>query len=181
MLDSIRKGPYKRLMIADPDDPKNQIPEPLSKLTNDNRKHYSNDVRVMNYLLQASLQAFVPTFLEHLCKHPLNYRCHLVYERLSTLVNVMYCNDVHPLKVSINTKFLNSLKPEWSKYVTLTRQNKDLSDVEYDLLYDTLLQFEPHAHESKEKRVARKHDPLALVAHASPLYSHSPQPYYATH
>ncbi|GJS89056.1 hypothetical protein Tco_0771692 [Tanacetum coccineum] len=55
-----------------------------------------------------------------------------VYERLSTLVNVIDHNDVRSIKVSINTKFLNSLQPEWSKYVTLTRQNKDLSDVEYD-------------------------------------------------
>ncbi|GJR79062.1 retrovirus-related pol polyprotein from transposon TNT 1-94 [Tanacetum coccineum] len=109
-----------------------------------------------------------------------------VYERLSTLVNVMDRNDVCPLKVSINTKFLNSLQPEWSKYVTLTRQNKDLSDVEYDLLYDTLLQFEPHVHVSKAKRVVKNHDPLAIIAyssqsHASPSYSHSPQPYYVTH
>ncbi|GKF90083.1 hypothetical protein Tco_0264046 [Tanacetum coccineum] len=92
-------------------------------------------------------------------------------------------NDVYPLKVSINTKFLNSLQPEWSKYVTLTHQNKDLSDVEYDSLYDTLLQFEPHVQASKEKRAAKNHDPLALIAHsnayssqshASPSYSYSP-------
>ncbi|GKF00384.1 putative RNA-directed DNA polymerase [Tanacetum coccineum] len=113
-----------------------------------------------------------------------------VYERLSTLVNVMDRNDVRPIKVSINTKFLNSLQPEWSKYVTLTRQNKDFSDVEYDSLYDALLQFEPHVQESTAKLTAKNHDPLSLIAHsnayssqshASPLYSHSPQPYYVTH
>ncbi|GKE08019.1 hypothetical protein Tco_1411570 [Tanacetum coccineum] len=49
---SITKGPYVRLMIPDPDDPRNQIPEPLSKMTKANRKCYSNDVRVVNYLLQ---------------------------------------------------------------------------------------------------------------------------------
>ncbi|GKC24463.1 hypothetical protein Tco_1026613 [Tanacetum coccineum] len=112
------------------------------------------------------------------------------YERLSTLVNVMDRNDVRPIKVSINIKFLNSLQPEWSKYVTLTRQNKNLSDVEYDALYDDLLQFEPYVQASKAKRAAKNHDPLALIAHsnaylsqshASPSYSHSPQPYYVTH
>nr|GEU86004.1 protein FAR1-related sequence 5-like [Tanacetum cinerariifolium] len=76
-----------------------------------------------------------------------------MYERLSTFVNVMDQNDVRPLKVYINTKFLNSLQPEWSKYVTLTSQNKDLSDVEYDLLYDTLPQFEPHVQASKEDKL----------------------------
>ncbi|GJX38768.1 hypothetical protein Tco_0252071 [Tanacetum coccineum] len=40
-------------MIIDPDDADNEIPEPLSKMTEANKKCYSADVRVMNYLLQA--------------------------------------------------------------------------------------------------------------------------------
>ncbi|GKB27416.1 hypothetical protein Tco_0866817 [Tanacetum coccineum] len=68
--------------------------------------------------------------------------------------------------------------------------NKDLSDIEYDSLYDTLLQFEPHVQASKAKKAAKNHDPLSLIAysnayssqsHASLSYSHSPQPYYVTH
>nr|GEX61002.1 hypothetical protein [Tanacetum cinerariifolium] len=42
-----------------------------------------------------------------------------VYERLTTLVNIMDHNNVHHILVSINTKFLNFLQPEWSKYVTM--------------------------------------------------------------
>ncbi|GKC27441.1 hypothetical protein Tco_1034735 [Tanacetum coccineum] len=57
-------------------------------------------------------------------------------------------------------------------------------------LYDNLSQFEPHVNVFKAKKAARNHDPLAVVAnshahfsnsHASPSYSRSPQPYYATH
>ncbi|GJW94437.1 hypothetical protein Tco_0174109 [Tanacetum coccineum] len=223
MWNSIKKGPYERLMIIDPDDPYKMIPEPLSKMTEANKKRYSNDVRVMNYLLQA-----IPNDIYNLVdackdaqkiwkrikrlmyglkknKHVIHSRLmnefnkfdakegeslESVYERLSTLMNVMDHNDVCPLKVSINTKFLYSLQAKRSKYVTLARQNKDLSDVEYDWLYDTLLQFEPHVQASKAKRAAKNHDPLALIAHsnayslqshASPSYSHSPQPYYVTH
>nr|GEY61117.1 hypothetical protein [Tanacetum cinerariifolium] len=40
-----------------------------------------------------------------------------VYERLTTLMNVMDRNAVRPIQVSVNTKFLNSLQLEWSKYV----------------------------------------------------------------
>ncbi|GKE56879.1 hypothetical protein Tco_1496064 [Tanacetum coccineum] len=40
-------------MITGPDDPNNQIPEPLSKMTEANKKRYTIDVRVMNYILQA--------------------------------------------------------------------------------------------------------------------------------
>ncbi|GKC35636.1 hypothetical protein Tco_1048020 [Tanacetum coccineum] len=84
-----------------------------------------------------------------------------VYERFTTLINVMDQNGVHPQEISINTKLLNSLQPEWSKYVTMT-----------------------------PKKVARNHDPLDLVSnshayppysHASPSYSRSPQPYNVTH
>nr|GEV65390.1 hypothetical protein [Tanacetum cinerariifolium] len=42
-----------------------------------------------------------------------------VYERLTTLVNIIDRNSVHPISVSINTKFLNCLQPGWSKYVTM--------------------------------------------------------------
>nr|GEX58760.1 reverse transcriptase domain-containing protein [Tanacetum cinerariifolium] len=57
-----------------------------------------------------------------------------VYERLAKLVNVMGWNNVRPSNKSINTKLLNSLQPEWRKYVTLTRQNYNLMDSEYDEL-----------------------------------------------
>ncbi|GKE12798.1 hypothetical protein Tco_1416349 [Tanacetum coccineum] len=113
-----------------------------------------------------------------------------VYERLTTLVNVMEQNNIHPLSISINTKFLNSLQPEWSKYVTMTRQIANIKETEFDNLFDTLIQYEPHVIASRAKKAARNHDPLGLVAHlnvhslhshVSPSYSHSLQPYYVTH
>nr|GEV26922.1 reverse transcriptase domain-containing protein [Tanacetum cinerariifolium] len=109
-----------------------------------------------------------------------------VYERMTTIINVMDQNKVHPPPISVNTKFYNSLQPKWSKYVTLTHQKYNLMDADYDQLYDNLSQFELHGQVSKAKNAARNHDPLALVAysnihsshsHASPSYSHSPQPY----
>ncbi|GJV10072.1 hypothetical protein Tco_1351613 [Tanacetum coccineum] len=88
-----------------------------------------------------------------------------VYERLTMLVNIMDRNNVHPIPVSINTKFLNCLQPEWSKYVTMVRHTQIGYIVSYDQLYDSLVQFEPHVQASKAKRAARNHDPLALIAH----------------
>ncbi|GJX65694.1 hypothetical protein Tco_0300037 [Tanacetum coccineum] len=113
-----------------------------------------------------------------------------VYENLTTLVNVMDSNNVRPLPISINTKFLNSLQPEWSKYVTMTRQSQNLYNNDFDHLYEALSQYEPHVNASKAKKVARNNDPLALVAHSnthssyshvSSSYSNTPQPYYVTH
>ncbi|GJR73114.1 hypothetical protein Tco_0085479 [Tanacetum coccineum] len=45
--------PYVRPMIPDPDNTTKKIIEPLSKMTEINKKQYIADVRVMNYLLQA--------------------------------------------------------------------------------------------------------------------------------
>nr|GEW67363.1 hypothetical protein [Tanacetum cinerariifolium] len=42
-----------------------------------------------------------------------------MYERLTTLVNIMDRNNVRPIPVSIKTKFLNCLQPDWSKYVIM--------------------------------------------------------------
>ncbi|GJT19736.1 hypothetical protein Tco_0878442, partial [Tanacetum coccineum] len=42
-----------------------------------------------------------------------------MYERLIMLVNVMDRNNVRPISVSINTKFINCLQYKWSKYVTM--------------------------------------------------------------
>ncbi|GJX93452.1 hypothetical protein Tco_0348038 [Tanacetum coccineum] len=75
-----------------------------------------------------------------------------VYERLTTLVNVMDRNEIRPLPISINTKFLNSLQPEWSKYVTKTRQNANIKETEFDHLFDTLSQYEPHVNASRAKK-----------------------------
>ncbi|GJU22921.1 hypothetical protein Tco_1156263 [Tanacetum coccineum] len=110
-----------------------------------------------------------------------------VYERFSILVNNMDQNKIKPSKIVLNTKFLNSLQPKWSKYVTLTCQSHTLSKEHFDKLYDYLSQCEPYVNASRAKRNAKNHDPLDLVAnsyanplysYASPLYSRLPQPYY---
>ncbi|GKA00490.1 UBN2 domain-containing protein [Tanacetum coccineum] len=86
-----------------------------------------------------------------------------MYERFTTLVNTMDQNNVRPIPVSINTKFLNSLQPEWRKYVTMVHHNETGDTVSYDVLYDSLVQFKPHVLASKAKKAAMNHDLLALI------------------
>ncbi|GKE42758.1 retrovirus-related pol polyprotein from transposon TNT 1-94, partial [Tanacetum coccineum] len=182
MLNSIQNGPYQRPMILNPNNTQLQILEPLSKMTGGNKKQYIADVRVMNYLLQA-----IPNDIYNsvdASKEGESFES--VYKRLTTLVNIMDRNNVRPISVSINTKFVNCLQPGWSKYVTIVRHNQNGDNVSYDVLYDSLVQFEPHVLASKAKKAAKNHDPLALIAHsnASSSKSHansSPQPYYVTH
>ncbi|GJU27439.1 gag-pol polyprotein [Tanacetum coccineum] len=83
-------------------------------------------------------------------------------------------------KVTVNTKFLNYLQPEWLKYVTQVRLAKRLIEDTYDDLFDYLLQFEKLANVSRAKKLEKSHDPLALVAHTGSS-SRITSPYYVTH
>ncbi|GJY24454.1 hypothetical protein Tco_0398112 [Tanacetum coccineum] len=62
----------------------------------------------------------------------------------------------------VNTKFLNSLLLEWSKFMTNVKLIKDLHTTNFDQLHAYLEQHELHAN---EVRLPREHnqDPLAFV------------------
>ncbi|GKE52360.1 hypothetical protein Tco_1487516, partial [Tanacetum coccineum] len=73
--------------------------------------------------------------------------------------------------LQVNTKFLNSLPPEWSKFVTDFKLVKDLHTTNFDQLYAYLQQHELHANEVRIMR-ERNHDLLALVANHQQTPSH---------
>ncbi|GKD15417.1 hypothetical protein Tco_1199824 [Tanacetum coccineum] len=85
--------------------------------------------------------------------------------------------------MAVNTEFLNSLQPEWFKYVTNVRLSKNLAEHSYDTLFDYLQQYERIVNASRGKRDAKTHDPLDLVAntYASSSSSQSPVAYFVTH
>ncbi|GJX35955.1 retrovirus-related pol polyprotein from transposon TNT 1-94 [Tanacetum coccineum] len=63
----------------------------------------------------------------------------------------------------VNTKFLNTLPDEWSKFVTDVKLVKDLHTTNVDQLHAYLEQHERHANEVRLMH-ERNSDPLALVA-----------------
>nr|GEV84258.1 copia protein [Tanacetum cinerariifolium] len=89
-------------------------------------------------------------------------------------------NDMHFPIVTINTKFLNSLQPEWLKYITQVRLAKRLTVDTFDGLFDYLQQFEKLVNTSRAKKLEKSHDPLALVAHTGSS-SRNTSSYYVTH
>ncbi|GKB60468.1 retrovirus-related pol polyprotein from transposon TNT 1-94 [Tanacetum coccineum] len=103
-----------------------------------------------------------------------------VYNRFAQLMNDLERNDMHFPIVTINTKFLNSLQPEWLKYVTQVRLAKRLIVDTFDDLFDYLQQFEKLVNVSRAKKLEKSHDPLALVAHTGSS-SRNTSSYYVTH
>nr|GEU33297.1 hypothetical protein [Tanacetum cinerariifolium] len=101
MRNSIQNRPYVRPMIPNPDDTAKQILEPL---------------HVRHSRLMEEFDKFTAKEGESL---------ESVNELLTTHVNIMDRNNVRPIPVLINTKFLICLQPEWSKYVTMKPRVRD--------------------------------------------------------
>ncbi|GJS54550.1 hypothetical protein Tco_0627912 [Tanacetum coccineum] len=88
---------------------------------------------------------------------------YLYYLRFTQLINDMNIYNMKLEQFQVNTKFLNSLPPEWSKFVTNVKLVKDLHTTNFDQLYAHLEQHELHANEVRLIR-ERNQDSLALVA-----------------
>ncbi|GJW12688.1 retrovirus-related pol polyprotein from transposon TNT 1-94 [Tanacetum coccineum] len=101
-----------------------------------------------------------------------------VYNHFAQPMNDLERNGIIFPKVTINTKFLHCLQPEWLKYVTQVCLAKRLTEDSYDDLFDYLQQFEKLINASK--KMEKSHDPLALVAHMGSS-SRITTPYYVTH
>ncbi|GKE64134.1 hypothetical protein Tco_1518295 [Tanacetum coccineum] len=71
----------------------------------------------------------------------------------------------------VNTKFLNSLLPEWSKFATDVKLVRDLHTTNFDQLHAYLEQHELNANKVCIMR-ERNQDPLALVANHQMTPSH---------
>ncbi|GJU94770.1 hypothetical protein Tco_1319526 [Tanacetum coccineum] len=85
------------------------------------------------------------------------------YLRFSLLLNDMNIYNVKLEQFQVNTKFLNTLPPEWSKFVTDVKLVRDLHTTNIDQLHAYLGQHEFHANEVRLMH-ERNSDQLALVA-----------------
>nr|GEV06113.1 copia protein [Tanacetum cinerariifolium] len=143
MWNSIQNGPYQRPMITNPDNVNQEILKPLSKMTEVDA--CKNAKEMWERIKRLMFDSDVTTHVRHSClvdefdkftaKEGESLEC--VYERLTTLVNIMDRNNVRPISA---------------------------------------------------KKVAKNHDPLALIAHLNAYSSqshanssYSPQQYYVTH
>nr|GEW72823.1 hypothetical protein [Tanacetum cinerariifolium] len=84
------------------------------------------------------------------------------YLRFTQLINNMNIYNLKLEQFQVNTKFLNSLPPEWSKFVTDVKLVKDLHTTNFDQLNAYLEQHELH---TNEVCLLREHnpDPLAFT------------------
>ncbi|GJY59941.1 retrovirus-related pol polyprotein from transposon TNT 1-94 [Tanacetum coccineum] len=96
------------------------------------------------------------------------------YSRFYKLMNEMIRNNLIVATMQVNVQFLQQLQPEWSRFVTIVKQQHELDKVSYHKLFDILKQYQKEVNEIRAERIAKNANPLALVAAAQP----HPDPYY---
>nr|GEV42803.1 hypothetical protein [Tanacetum cinerariifolium] len=111
---------------------------------------------------QISIRLLIMTELPRINGREFNYLCKY-YLRSTQLINDMNIYNMNLEQFQVNTKFLNRLPPEWSKFMTDVKLVKDLHTTNFDQLHAYLEQPELHAN---EVRLLREHnqDPLAFKA-----------------
>ncbi|GKA58500.1 hypothetical protein Tco_0757688 [Tanacetum coccineum] len=98
----------------------------------------------------------------------------LYFMRYSKLINDINIIVLNMTKLQVNTKFVNHLQPEWSRFVTRVKRAGNLHNVSFDQLYAYLKHNEADAREVQAMR-AKFCDPLALIAK-----NYNPSPSYST-
>nr|GEW30182.1 hypothetical protein [Tanacetum cinerariifolium] len=83
------------------------------------------------------------------------------YLRFSLLLNDMIIYNMKLEQFQVNTKFLNTLSPEWSKFVTDVKLVRDLHTTNVDQLHAYLGQHEYHANEYESQ--APSSTPLSIT------------------
>nr|GFC60485.1 hypothetical protein [Tanacetum cinerariifolium] len=98
------------------------------------------------------------------------------YLRFSLLLNDMNMYNMKLEQFQVNTKFLNTLPPEWSKFVTDVKLVRDLHTTNVNQLHVYLGQHEYHANEVR----LMHSDQLTLISqhqlNRTPYQHHQPYP-----
>ncbi|GKC97864.1 retrovirus-related pol polyprotein from transposon TNT 1-94 [Tanacetum coccineum] len=89
------------------------------------------------------------------------------YVRFTKLINDMRNIKMTMSRMQLNSKFMNNMLPEWSRFITEVKLNRGLKESNFDQLYAYLKQHEVHANENRimmERFSQPNNDPLALVS-----------------
>nr|GEU78205.1 hypothetical protein [Tanacetum cinerariifolium] len=142
IVDFIKNGPYVRRMIATPGEPDLPVPVPKSFHEQTDEELTENDIKRI-YADDQAIQTILLGLPE----------------------------DVYAAVDSSNLKFLNNLQPKWKRHVTIVRQTKNLHEADFTQIYNFLKINQDEVNELRAERLAKTHDPLALMAHSQNSYN----------
>ncbi|GKE30512.1 hypothetical protein Tco_1445896 [Tanacetum coccineum] len=184
----ILKGPYKLSTVTIPAVPaindslevlKQTAVETLLNMSPENKEHYQSEKEAVHLLLTGirdEIYSIVDAckiahdiFTSHDGETMESY-----YSKFYKMMNKMIRNNLTVAMMQVNVQFLQQLQPEWSRFVTIVKQQHKLDKVSYHKLFDILKQYQKEVNEIRAERIAKSANPLALVATAQSY----PDPYY---
>ncbi|GJY82771.1 retrovirus-related pol polyprotein from transposon TNT 1-94 [Tanacetum coccineum] len=139
-------------------------PKKYSELSATEAIQVDCDIKATNIILQG----LPPEVYALVTNHKVAKRGHHYgfYLRFLLLLNDMNIYNMKLEQFQVKTKFLNTLPPEWSKFVTDVKLVQDLHTTNIDQLHAYLGQHEFHANEVRLMH-ERNSDPLAMGRHIS--------------
>ncbi|GJR55748.1 integrase, catalytic region, zinc finger, CCHC-type containing protein [Tanacetum coccineum] len=154
-------------------------PRVLNDLSAEEKERYKADIHATNILLQG-----IPKDIYSLINHYTDAKdiwdnvkmilegetIHGYYVRFTKLINDMRNIKMTMPRMQLNSKFVNNMLPEWSRFITEVKLNRGLKESNFDQLYAYLKQHEVHANENRimmKRFLQPTNDPLALVSNAS--------------
>ncbi|GJS36969.1 retrovirus-related pol polyprotein from transposon TNT 1-94 [Tanacetum coccineum] len=196
---SIMNGPYVKRMIPEPGDPNRDVrvaetfhEQTDEELTEKEVKQMEADDQAIQTILMGLPEDIYAAIDSCETDQEIWLRVQQmmkgsdigIQEKKAKLFNEWERNKHFSEKIANNLKFLNNLKPEWSRHVTIVHQTKDFHKVDYTQLYD-FLKYNHEVNELRVERLARAHDPLALMTNSNNPYNylvfHQDQPSQVTY
>ncbi|GKC90156.1 hypothetical protein Tco_1150805, partial [Tanacetum coccineum] len=164
----------------------------FANLSAEQKDMYKADILATNILLQG-IPKDIYTLINHFTDAKDiwdNVKMILEGSEFTKLINDMRNIKMTMSRMQLNSKFVNNMLPEWSRFITEVKLNRGLKESNFDQLYAYLKQHEVHASENRmmmEKFIQPTNDPLAVVSNAlvqqyptqssmSPQSSNEPSP-----
>ncbi|GJU74742.1 hypothetical protein Tco_1266147 [Tanacetum coccineum] len=136
--------------------------ETILNMSPENKEHYQSEKEAIHLLLTGIGDDIYSTV--DACKTA--HDMWIAIEGYNRMMNEILRNNLTVATMQVNVQFLQQLQPEWSRFVTIVKQNHDLDTISYHKLFDVLKQYQKEVNESCDERIAKNVNSLALVAAA---------------
>ncbi|GKD43773.1 hypothetical protein Tco_1268418 [Tanacetum coccineum] len=144
----ILKGPYTPTIVTTPAVPATEnspaVPEQTTvetvmNMTPENRAHFESEKEAIHLILTGIGDEIYSTV----------DACQTAQEMWEAIETTTIAT------MQVNVQFLQQLQPEWSRFVTIVKQQHKLDEVSYHKLFDILKQYQKEVNELRAERMAK--------------------------
>ncbi|GJZ64081.1 ribonuclease H-like domain-containing protein, partial [Tanacetum coccineum] len=148
----ILKGPYTLTIVTTPTVPATEdspaVPEQttvetVTNMTPENRAHFESEKEAIHLILTGIGDE--------------------IYSTVMMSESFKECGKPSKGFNKSCFNFCHNLQPEWSRFVTIVKQQHKLDEVSYHKLFDILKQYQKEVNELRAERMAKNANPLALT------------------